>query len=137
MKPALGRNLGTLLGGPVSKSVPDLASAQSQLPLQQPGPGVSSLLRGQYAQPMAPSPVSSEVEPQLSKKIETTPADSLIPRWYFFAADVLLVAVALIFIYQCPPGARWALRLGSMALVLVGCGLGLYGVWIGADKEED
>jgi hypothetical protein len=127
VKPALGRNLGTLLGGPVAKPVPESPSAQPQLPLAQPGPGVRSLLRGQKPESAPENAFQAGPEQSPAQNLPVAPRE-IIPNWYFFAVDVLLVLVAVIFAHQCEPGTKWGLRLFSMALVILGCGMGVIGV---------
>jgi len=43
----------------------------------------------------------------------------LIPRWYLFAGDVLLVALALITIYKSPHPLSWPRAVFCAALVLL------------------
>ena len=55
-------------------------------------------------------------------------AAPLFPRWYFFAADLLLVALALVLIYKGPGPLNWKGKLFcTIAVALGGC-LGLIAV---------
>lgn len=88
-KQVLGRDLGALLGRNPKEGAPPV------------GAGVRSLMRGDSApQPdVAPKP--------------------LIPRWYLFAGDVLLVALALITIYKSPHPLSWPRAVFCAALVIL------------------
>jgi hypothetical protein len=88
-KQSLGRDLGALMGG---KPKEDAAPV---------GEGVRSLMRGHQAP--TPGPVPKPV----------------IPRWYLFAGDVLLVALALLIIYKSPHPLSWARVLFCATLVIL------------------
>jgi len=90
-KPVLGRDLGALMGRKPKGSAAPAPSAPVL------GAGVGSLLRGQRpaARPAA------------------------FPRWYLFAADLLLVALALITIYKSPRPVSWKTELFCGATVLL------------------
>jgi hypothetical protein len=75
------------------------------------GAGVRSLMRGNN--PPAAAPVKQA-------EIVATPAPKpVIPRWYLFAGDVLLVALALVTIYKSPHPLSWPRELFCAALVIV------------------
>jgi hypothetical protein len=81
----------------------DLGSLMGDKPKEGAAPvsaGVGSLLRGHKAPaPAAPKPV--------------------IPRWYLFAGDILLVALALVTIYKSPHPLSWTRELFCAALVML------------------
>jgi hypothetical protein len=90
-KQSLGRDLGALMG-------PNPKEAAAPV-----GAGVRSLMRGHNppapAAPVAPKPA--------------------IPRWYLFAGDVLLVALAVATIFKSPHPLSWPRELFCAALVIV------------------
>jgi hypothetical protein len=65
------------------------------------GAGVRSLMRGNNA----PASVA--------------PPKPSIPRWYLFAGDVLLVALALLTIYKSPHPLSWEREVFCAALVIL------------------
>lgn len=75
-KQSLGRDLGTLMGKPKDGAAPV-------------GAGVRSLMRGNDA-------------PKVVVQGQSNPPKPAIPRWYLFAGDVLLVALALLTVYKSP-----------------------------------
>jgi hypothetical protein len=98
-KQGLGRNLGTLMA-------PSPKEAAAPV-----GAGVRSLMRGNNPPAAAPSKPA---------EIVATPAPKpAIPRWYLFAGDVLLVALALVTIYKSPHPLSWPRELFCAALVIV------------------
>jgi hypothetical protein len=86
-KQSLGRDLGALMGAKPKEGAAPV------------GAGVRSLMRGHQAPApgAAPKPV--------------------IPRWYLFAGDILLVALALLTIYKSPHPLSWPRELFCAALV--------------------
>jgi hypothetical protein len=88
-KQVLGRNLGALLGRNPKEGAPPVSA------------GVRSLMRGNGP----PQPV---VAPK-----------PLIPRWYLFAGDVLLVALALITILKSPRPLSWPRVVFCVAVVIL------------------
>lgn len=145
MKPALGRDLGTLLGNQGSASVaPEAAAA----PASQPGPGVRSLLRGHRSEPAtSQTPASAPIQPVLplntggEQPVQPTPAVApstpskpIIPPWYLFAADVLVVALAVVLVFKGGT-ISWGQRFFYMILVALGGCLGIGGVLL-SDKGE-
>ena len=95
-KQSLGRDLGALMGS---------KPKEGDAPV---GAGVRSLMRGHQAPApdAAPKPV--------------------IPRWYLFAGDVLLVTLALLTIYKSPHPLSWERELFCAALVLLAAGLAVF-----------
>ena len=93
-KPVLGRDLGKLMG-----RTPDESGTLPGAPAQPapPGAGVRSLMQGQPA---------------------AAPKHS-IPRWYLFAADALLIALALITVFRGPHPLSLAREIFCVATVLL------------------
>ena len=115
-KSALGRNLGTLLGrgsveGPPVGSLPPRTQTIS--------PGVRSLMRGQAAESPFAEPVPAVATPA---KTQTT-----IPRWYLFAGDILLVALAFAVLFRNPKPS-WKAELFAVIAVALGGLLGALAV---------
>jgi hypothetical protein len=81
------------------------------------GAGVRSLLRGQRTTPFTKTSEPPE-----------EPSKPAIPRWYLFAADILLVALALVLIYKGPGSLNWKGRLFCTVAVALGGCLGLIAV---------
>jgi hypothetical protein len=92
-KPVLGRGLGHLLGRKPKDAAP---TTPTEAPV---GAGVDSLLRGHCPPPSEAAPKGN------------------FPRWYLFAGDVLLVALALITIYRSPRPVSWKTELFCGATV--------------------
>ena len=88
-KQSLGRDLGALMGDKPKEGAAPVSA------------GVRSLMRGHQvpAPGAAPKPA--------------------IPRWYLYAGDVLLVALALLTIYKSPHPLSWPRELFCAALVLL------------------
>ncbi len=139
MKPALGRDLGTLLGNQSASAAPEADGAS------QPGPGVRSLLRGHRPEPV-PSEASAPIQPVLPLLTGTEPpvepapsapsaSPSVIPPWYFFAADVLVSGLAVVLLFKGPGAISWGQRLFYMALVALGGCLAVGGVLL-SDKAD-
>ena len=99
-KPALGRDLGKLMG-----RAPNDTGADSVGRPPLPGAGVRSLLQGQAA---APKPV--------------------IPRWYLFAGDALLIALALITAFVGPHPLSLAREVFCVATALLAALLAVFAV---------
>ena len=97
-KQGLGRDLGALMG-------PNPKEAAAPV-----GAGVRSLMRG-HNPPASSVPV---------KPVAPMPA---IPRWYLFAGDLLLVALALLTLYKSPHPLSWPRELFCAALVILAAGL--------------
>ncbi len=93
-KQSLGRDLGSLMG-----DKPKEGAAPTPAPV---GAGVRSLMTGHKAP--TPAPVASQPKPAL-------------PRWYLFAGDILLVALALLTIYKSPHPLSWQREVFCAALV--------------------
>ena len=116
--PALGRNLGALLKaepGPRNKS--PFAAAE---PAADGASGVHSLLRGQR-----PEKSTSDPAPLTAKPAPTRPS---MPRWWFFGADLLLIALALIFLYKGPTPLSPARAAFCVAAIILGGALALTAV---------
>jgi hypothetical protein len=115
-KQVLGRDLGALLGRKPKESAPAPPSAPEPSPA---GAGVRSLLRGH--RPPASEPAQK----------------GTIPRWYLFAGDVLLVALALITIYKSPRPVSWKTELFCGATVLLAAALAVIAVSTRESKDPD
>ena len=68
----------------------------------------------------APDPAPVPVAPPETKPI--------IPRWYYFAADVVLVGLALAILLKTP-AIHWSQRFFCAGLILVGGLFGMTAVW--------
>jgi hypothetical protein len=88
-KQSLGRDLGALMGGKPKKGAAPVSA------------GVRSLMRGHTAPAPAAAPKPG------------------IPRWYLFAGDALLVALALLTIYKSPHPLPWPRALFCAVLVML------------------
>jgi len=99
-KQGLGRDLGALMG-----SEPKEAAAPV-------GAGVRSLMRGHNTAPSVAPPVSST--PSIPTALKP-----LIPRWYLFAGDLLLVALAVVTIFKSPHPLSWPRELFCAGLVIL------------------
>jgi hypothetical protein len=94
-KQGLGRDLGTLMGRDPKEAAAPVSA------------GVRSLMRGHNAPaPVAPAATVAPAAPK-----------TLIPRWYLFAGDLLLVALALVTLYKSPHPLSWPRELFCVALV--------------------
>ena len=101
-KQGLGRNLGTLMA-------PNPKEAAAPV-----GAGVRSLMRGNQPPSAAAAPVVKPPE------VVATPAPKpAVPRWYLFAGDVLLVALALVTMLTSPHPLSWPREIFCAALVIV------------------
>ncbi len=92
-KPVLGRDLGKLMGRAPNESGALPAAGQPAAP----GAGVRSLMQGQPAS--APK--------------------RTVPRWYLFAGDALLVALAVVTVYKDPHPISPAREIFGVATVLL------------------
>jgi hypothetical protein len=118
-KQVLGRNLEALLDDGAKAPVKDDPFAPEKAPV---GSGVRSLMRGH--------------QPALSSPSATTPAPArrpVVPRWYLFAGDVLLAALALVVVCKSPHPLSWQRELFCAATVLLGGFLALGAVLLKAD----
>jgi hypothetical protein len=77
------------------------------------GAGVRSLMRG-HNQP-APTRAAAPATPVSSKP--------LIPRWYLFAGDIVLVSLAVATIFKSPHPLSWPRELFCAALVILAAAL--------------
>src|SRR3954453_9669245 len=115
-KPILGRGLGTLLRGD------KVAGTETTIPeAQEPpstGAGFKTLVRG----------TADVVTPAHSTRKSSKPA---IPPAYFFAADVLLIGLALLIGFKDPGAMSWKQMLFCIFVVILGCLCGLAGVLVG------
>jgi hypothetical protein len=124
-KPALGRGLGSLMGGPKPPEPANPAGSAQPLPEAVPGSvigrGIGTLLRG-VAQDESPvETISTEAT------VETPAAPALlhgVPRWSFFAGDILLVGFAAIIAFNTSA----PLDLPRVLFCAVATGLG---AWLG------
>lgn len=113
-KPVLGRDLGTLMG----EKPAEKGARPSDAPLG--GAGVDSLLRGQR-------PAASPEPPQPKP----------FPRAYLFAADVLLVILALITAYKSPRPVSWKTEAFCVVTVALAAVLALLAVWLGDEPPPE
>jgi hypothetical protein len=118
-KQGLGRDLGTLMR-PSPKETAAPVSA-----------GVRSLMRGHNlpvtAVPVAPvAPKAAPIVPATTKAV--------IPRWYLFAGDLLLVALALLTVYKSPHPLSWPRALFCTTLVVLAAVLAIMALWMPEDK---
>ena len=103
-KQVLGRNLEALLD--------DAAKEAEKAPVSS---GVRSLMRGH--------------QPALTQPPTSAPAQKpALSRWYLFAGDVLLAALALVIVCKSPHPLSWKKELFCAAAVLLGGGLALAAV---------
>ena len=90
------------------------------------GPGVRSLIRGQHAEAALAEPTAAA--PTQTEK-------PTIPRWYLFAGDILLVALAMVVIFRHPrPG--WKEEVFAIIAVALGGGLGVKAVLMQPPVED-
>jgi hypothetical protein len=79
------------------------------------GAGVRSLMRGHNP----PAPVTAPVSSTPSTPSISAAPKPLIPRWYLFAGDVLLVALAVATIIKSPHPLSWPRELFCAGLVIL------------------
>ena len=113
-KQSLGRNLGSLMGGK-----PKEGTAPAPPPV---GAGVRSLMTGHK------TPTPAATPNQASK-----PG---LPRWYLFAGDVLLVALALLTIYESPHPLSWQREVYCAALVILAAVLAVIALLMPSRRAE-
>jgi hypothetical protein len=112
-KTVIGRKLEALMGnGPGVKGAPSLPASADQTS----GPGMRSLFRGHPA--------------SLPRKRQAR-----IPRWYFFGADLVLVATALLVMYKSPATLTGNEKFFGAAAVALGASLALVGLCMGDSKD--
>jgi len=112
-KHVLGRNLEELLDDGAKEPGKGDPFAPERAPV---GSGVRSLMRGH--QPTVSSPPTP-----------TSTRRSVVPRWYLFAGDVLLAALALVIVCTSPHPLSWQRQLFCAAAVFLGGCLALAAVW--------
>ena len=86
--------------------------------------GVRSLMRG-HNQPVAAVPVAP-IAPATTKAV--------IPRWYLFAGDLLLVALALMTVCKSPYPLSWPRALFCTTLVVLAAVLAIMALLMPEDK---
>lgn len=91
-------------------------SKRSEAPI---GAGVSTLIRGNN--PSAPTPLAAPVP---------APARPVIPRWYLFAGDVLLVSLALVTLFKSPHPLSWQREVFCAALVILAAVLAILALFM-------
>jgi hypothetical protein len=101
-KPVLGRDFGKLMGRAPDKGGALPAAGEPAAP----GAGVRSLIQGQSAS--APKP--------------------RVPRWYLFAGDALLAALALVTVYRGPHPLSLGREIFCVATVLLAALLAIIAV---------
>jgi len=112
-KPVLGRKLGALLGNPPGAGPASRLPSPGDPPS---GSGIRSLFRG---------------HPPSSPRRR-----SRIPRWYLFAADLLLVAVALVVMSQRSRPLSGNENFFGVSAVVLGASLGLIAICMRDPKEK-
>jgi len=111
-KPVIGRKLEALMGkGPGAGEAPRLLP-EPDLPT---GPGMRSLFRGHAS--------------------DSPRRPARIPRWYLFAADLVLVATALLVMYKSPAPLTGNEKFFGAAAVVLGASLALIGLCMGDSKD--
>jgi hypothetical protein len=116
-KPVIGRKLDALMDKPKSGGAASPFSSPETKPAEKPAEGgVNSLLRGQ-----APG-----LKPRAAR----------IPRWYFFGADLLLVALALVVMYKSPVPLSGLERFFGVAAVVVGAFLAVTATCMKCGKDS-
>jgi hypothetical protein len=121
-KQGLGRDLGTLMR-PSPKETAAPVSA-----------GVRSLMRG-HNPPVAAMPAAPVAPKTLPIAPPTTKA--VIPRWYLFAGDLLLVALALLTVYKSPHPLSWPRALFCTTLVILAAVLAIVALLMPEDKTSN
>ena len=86
------------------------------------GAGVRSLMTGHKA------PTPAAISPQIFK-----PG---LPRWYLFAGDILLVALALLTIYKSPHPLSWQREVFCAALVILAAVLAVIALLMPSRRSE-
>ena len=109
-KPVLGRDLGRLMGRAPDESGALPAAAQTAPP----GAGVRSLMQGQTASALK----------------------TRVPRWYLFAGDTLLVALALITVYRGRHPLSLAREIFCVATVLLAALLAIIAILTPEDEAR-
>ena len=124
----MGRGLGTLLGGQkVAGSEAEKPAAPE--PQESLSPGVRSLIRGSAKD-------SPFAEPATNANKSAAPEKPLIPRWYFFAADVLLVATGLLIAFRSRAPLDWKETFFCIGTIVAGCACGIVGAMMGRKSGE-
>lgn len=106
-KQALGRNLEALLEGKNQNAAKPETPAPAADSVS---PGVRVLMRGS-----APAPEAAPASPAIPSSRKPP-----IPRWYLFAGDVLLAALALIILWKSPHPLSWQRELFCAGAVALG-----------------
>jgi|GEM_PF-911720 len=120
-KPIIGRGLGTLLGD--QKVVGTDTEPTTPMPETPLGSGVRSLLRGSAQAPDA--------------AINPAEKPPLIPRWYFFAADILLVALGVMIAFRSRTPLDWKQMVVCIGSIVAGGCCGIAGALMGRSKKSD
>lgn len=115
-KPALGRGLGQLLDA--GKSPPTFLMPGKPLTSGQPGPGAS------FA-----------AERSLQPKPEAARKGFLLPAWFCFGSDLVLLGFATAIVFVTPAPLPLASVLMAGACTLLGCGMGLLGIAAAAEVK--
>ena len=147
----LGDGVKSLLRGHRMESAPEVAPVQAEektcvtvvaekTPVQavaEKAPVVVLAEKAPVAASLEKAPVPAPVPTETSEVPEPTPApvQSVFPRWYLFAADTLLVGMALVYLFKNPSQTSWAQRIFCMGLIGFGGGLGIVGVLMGREKD--
>ncbi len=128
-KQGLGRGLGSLMGSAAKGE-----TGQAPVSL-----GVRTLMRE-----TKPEPAPLEAAPKPAPVPAPTPAPlcapvaeprSIVPRWYLFAGDVLLVAMAIATVCLSPRPLSWQREVFCAALVVVAAILAVVAIASPAAKD--
>jgi hypothetical protein len=141
-KPTMGRGLGALMteGKPQSDS-------QNQNGKTQIAAGVRTLMQGASptstassaraaapAATAAPKIVAAPVAKTLSPALNDSKGPA-IPRWYFLAADALLIGLALFIAFKSPKPMPTSRMILAIVVVILAAGCGFCAMLAGTDKE--
>jgi hypothetical protein len=122
-KQSLGRDLGALMArNPKGEATPVSA-------------GVRSLMRGHN--PLAPARPAEIITAEAPKAVPIAPPTPkiMIPRWYLFAGDVLLVTLALLTVFKSPHPLSWQREFFCAVLAMLAAILGVVALLM-PDGEE-
>ena len=135
-KPTMGRGLGALM---TERKPPGETENQDGKP--QIAAGVRTLMQG--AGPAA----APEVIPASSSKITRTPMPKsssptisnpkgpAIPRWYFLAADGVLIGLALLIEFKSPKPMPTSRMIMAIIVTVLAAGCGLCALLAGPEKD--
>jgi hypothetical protein len=129
-KPTMGRGLGALMteGKPQGES--ENPNGKTEI-----AAGVRTLMQGATPKPApalkpTPSPTPKTSAPQFGH--QKGPA---IPRWYFLAADALLIGLALLIAFTGPKHMSTSRLIAAIVVVVLAAGCGLCALMAGTEKD--